>query len=197
MRYRALLALGLAIALPSGLMAQWSVAFEATASYYGGASRDTAADPISVRPHHPTSFGLRLERCFGQLGVGVSAALAAPDVIAENSSAGAIVKDALDLFEIAPEAAVLVGRTPSGVAVRFHAGPLIDVWAPQGEDARTRVGGHAALSLEWPLTARLAGSVRGGVALTSSLFNEGELPGGFELRAMWRRSVSLGLRYRL
>jgi len=131
------------------------------------------------------------------VGVGVSAALANPDVIAENSSAGAIVKDALDLFEIAPEAAVLVGRTPSGVAVRFHAGPLIDVWAPQGEDARTRVGGHAALSLEWPLTARLAGSVRGGVALTSSLFNEGELPGGFELRAMWRRSVSLGLRYRL
>ena len=151
MRYRALLALGLAIALPSGLMAQWSVAFEATASYYGGASRDTAADPISVRPHHPTSFGLRLERCFGQLGVGVSAALAGPDVIAENNSAGAIVKDALDLFEIAPEAAVLVGRTPSGVAVRFHAGPLIDVWAPQGEDVRTRVGGHAALSLEWPL----------------------------------------------
>src|SRR5207247_10949558 len=99
-RHRALLALGLAIALPSGLMAQWSVAFEATASYYDGASRHTAADPISVRPHHPTSFGLRLERCFGQVGVGISAALAGPDVIAENSSAGAIVKDALDLFEI-------------------------------------------------------------------------------------------------
>src|SRR2546422_5750351 len=61
-----------------------------------------------------TSFALRLERCFGQVGVGISAALAGPDVIAENNSAGAIVKDALDLFEIAPEAAVLVGRTPSG-----------------------------------------------------------------------------------
>jgi hypothetical protein len=197
MRTRALLALGLALVAPAGLAAQWSVALEATASYYDGASRDTAADPISVRPHHATSFGLRLERCFGQVGVGVTAALAGPDVIAENSSAGAVVKDALGLFEIAPEATVLVGRTQSGVAVRFHAGPLLDVWTPEGADARTRVGGHAGLALEWPLSTRFAGSVRAGVALTSSLFNEGELPDGFELRAMWRRSVSLAVRYRL
>src|SRR5206468_10261906 len=100
MRHRALLALGLAIALPSGLMAQWSVAFEATASYYGGASRDTAAGPISARPHHPTSLGLRLERCFGQVGAGISVAVPGPAVIAEQHSARGLGRNALDQCEI-------------------------------------------------------------------------------------------------
>jgi len=197
MRHAAWLALGLCLTSPPPLAAQWSLALETAFSHYGGGSRDTAADPTAIRPHDATLVGLRLDRRFGRLGIGVAAALAGPDVIAENSSAGAIVKGALGLFEIAPEAAVLVGRTQSGVAVRFHAGPLIDVWAPEGEDARTRVGGHAGLSLEWPFSARFAGSVRAGVALTGSLFNEAELPGGFELRGLWRRSVSLGVRYRL
>jgi hypothetical protein len=185
--------------MPPRLTGQWSVALEATASYYSGASRDTGADPISIRPHHPTSLGLRLDRRVGRLDVGVGAALAGPDVIAENSGVGAIIKNALDLFEIAPEAALLVGQTPARerVALRVHAGPLIDIWAPQGEDARTRLGGHAGLSLEWPLGARFAGSVRAAAALTPSLFRDGELPAGFERRALWRRSVSLGLRYRL
>ncbi len=197
MRHAVLLVLSLGAALPARLSAQWSVALEAAFSYYGGGSRDTAADPTAIRPHHPTIVGLRVDRRFGRLGVGVAAALAGPDVIVENSQAGAIIKDALDSYEIAPEAALVVGRTDGGVAVRIHAGPLVDMWSPAGADTRTRVGGHAGLSLEWPLSDRFAGSVRAAAALTGSLFENGELPGGFELRAMWRRSVSLGVRYRL
>src|SRR2546426_10922393 len=196
-RHPTLLVLGLLIAGRPALAAQWSVAVEATASYYGGPSRDSGADPTAFRPHHPTSVGLRVDRRFGRLGVGVGAALAGADLIAENSSVGAILKGALDLFEVAPEVAVIVGRTGPGLAVRVHAGPLIDIWSPQGADTRTRTGGHAGLSLEWPGSRRFAGSLRVAAALTGSLFKEGELPPGFERRAMWRRSVSLGLQYRL
>jgi len=197
MRHPALLVLGLLIASQPRLAAQWSLAVEATASSYGGTSRDGGADPTAFRPHHPTSVGLRVDRRFGGMAVGVGAALAGSDLIAENSSVGAILKDALDLFEVAPEVALLLGRTGPGLGVRVHAGPLIDVWSPQGGDTRTRPGGQAGLSLEWPVTRRFAGSLRGAAALTGSLFKEGELPPGFERRAMWRRSVSLGLRFRL
>src|SRR2546426_4916912 len=192
-----LLLLGLLLASQARLAAQWSLAVEATASYYDGVSRDSGADPTAFRPHHPTSVGLRVERRFGRLGVGVGAALASADLIAENSSVGAMLKDALDLFEVAPEVALLLGRAGPGPAVRVHAGPLIDIWSREGEDTRTRAGGQAGLSLEWPVSRRFAGTLRGAAALTSSLFREGELPPGFERRAMWRRSVSLGLRYRL
>ena len=191
------LVLGLLIAARPALAAQWSLAVEATASSYGGTSRDGGADPTAFRPHHPTSVGLRVDRRFGGMAVGVGAALAGSDLIAENSSVGAILKDALDLFEVAPEVAVILGRTGSGLAVRVHAGPLIDIWSPEGADTRTRTGGQVGFSLEWPVSRRFAGSLRGAAAVTASLFREGELPPGFERRAMWRRSVSLGLRYRL
>ncbi|HYT04310.1 MAG TPA: hypothetical protein VEM13_05445 [Gemmatimonadales bacterium] len=197
MRQLLALALCLGIAPLPRLAAQWSVALEAAASYYGGASRDTAADPTAIRPHHPTGLGVRVDRRLGRLGVGVAAALARPDVIVENSGAGAILKGALDLYEIAPEATVLVSRASSVVAVRVHAGPLIDIWSPSGEGTRTRLGGHAGLSLECPIGGRFAGSIRAGGALTGSLFDDGELPSGFERRAMWRSSVALSLRYRL
>jgi len=196
-RHPGLLLFGLLLASQPRLVAQWSVAVEATASYYGGTSRDSGADPTAFRPHHPTSVGLRVDRRFGRLGLGVGAALAGSDLIAENSSVGAILKDALDLFEVAPEVALLLDRTGPGLAVHVHAGPLIDIWSPQGADTRTRLGGQAALSLEWPVSRRFAGSLRGAAALTGSLFKQGELPPGFERRAMWRRSVSLGLRFRL
>jgi len=191
-RHPGLLLPGLLLVFQPRLAAQWSLAVEATASYYGGTSRDSGADPTAFRPHHPTSVGLRVDRRFGRLGFGVGAAL-----IAENSSVGAILKDALDLFEVAPELALLLGRVGPSPAVRVHAGPLIDVWSPEGADTRTRTGGQVGLSLEWPVSRRFAGTLRGAAALTSCLFKEGELPPGFERRAMWRRSVSLGLRYRL
>src|SRR5205807_8080636 len=99
MRHPALLVLGLLIASQPRLAAQWSLAVEATASSYGGTSRDGGADPTAFRPHHPTSVGLRVDRRFGRWGVGVGAALGGgADLIAENSSVGAILKDALDLF---------------------------------------------------------------------------------------------------
>src|SRR3989449_10739056 len=126
-RHPTLLVLGLLIAGRPALVAQWSVAVEATASYYGGTSRDGEADPTAFRPHHPTSLGLRVDRRFGRLGLGVGAALAGADLIAEHSRVGAILKEALDVFEAAPEGAVRLGRTGTGVAGRGHPGPLLDV----------------------------------------------------------------------
>src|SRR2546426_6188157 len=156
MRYPGLPLLGLLLVSQPRLAAQWSLTVEATASYYGGTSRNGEADPTAFRPHHPTSLGLRVDRRFGRLGVGVGATLASADLIAENSSVGAILKDALDLFEGAPQAAVTFGRTGPRLPVRVHARPPIDIWSPEGADTRTRTGGQVGFSLEWPVSRRVA-----------------------------------------
>src|SRR2546426_9051623 len=62
MRYPGLPLLGLLLVSQPRLAAQWSLAVEATASYYGGTSRNGEADPTAFRPHHPTSLGLRVDR---------------------------------------------------------------------------------------------------------------------------------------
>jgi hypothetical protein len=178
--------------------AQWSVAIDAAATVFSGASRDTTlAEPTGFHPHRPTLFAGRVDRRVGRLGVGLAVGVAGADLIEEGPDAGAVVKHILDLVEVAPEVSLLVAATPAGAALRVHAGPLVDVWSPDGGDDRTRVGGHAAASLEWPIAGRLAGVVRAGAAVTGSLFNADELPPGFVRRAMWRRTVSLGARYRL
>src|SRR5256712_11823437 len=67
MRYPGLPLLGLLLVSQPRLAAQWSLTVEATASYYGGTSRNGEADPTAFRPHHPTSLGLRVDRRFGRL----------------------------------------------------------------------------------------------------------------------------------
>src|SRR2546426_12681917 len=116
MRYPGLPLLGLLLVSQPRLAAQWSLTVEATASYYGGTSRNGEADPTAFRPHHPTSLGLRVDRRFGRLSVGGGAALGGgADLIAGDSSGGAIPKDAPGLFQVAPAVAVNYGRTGPGL----------------------------------------------------------------------------------
>src|SRR2546426_11374889 len=119
MRYPGLPLLGLLLVSQPRLAAQWSLTVEATASYYGGTSRNGEADPTAFRPHHPTSLGLRVDRRVGRLSVGVGAALGGgADLIAGNRSGGANPKDAPDLFEGPPRVAVPLGRRGPGPARR-------------------------------------------------------------------------------
>src|SRR2546428_6932537 len=117
MRYPGLPLLGLLLVSQPRLAAQWSLTVEATASYYGGTSRNGEADPTAFRPHHPTSLGLRVDRRFGRLSVGVGAALGGgAGLIAENSSVGGILKEAPALFQVAPAAAVTLCATGPSLA---------------------------------------------------------------------------------
>src|SRR2546426_5367566 len=124
-RHPTLLVLGLLIASQPRLAAQWSLAVEATASSYGGTSRDGGADPTAFRPHHPTSVGLRVDRRFGGLGLGGSAALAGAALIAQKNSVGALPQDAPHLFEGAPPGARLLGPPGARPPRRGPPGPPI------------------------------------------------------------------------
>ena len=188
----------LAAPLPR-LVGQWSVAVEAGMAGFAGGSTDTAAatDPGSFRPYYPATVLVRLDRRWSRIGVGIGLLYCSAGVAEESSEFAVVAKDLLELYEIAPEASVLVAKPGPGGALRVHVGPVLDLWFPKGDSRRTRPGGHATISLEWALGGRLTGALRAGLALTGSAFDEGELPSRFERRAMWRRSLSGGVRVRL
>src|SRR2546426_4039740 len=105
MRYPGLPLLGLLLVSQPRLAAQWSLTVEATASYYGGTSRNGEADPTAFRPHHPTSLGLRVDRRIRRLsGGGGAGPGGGAGLIARNSSGRAILKDRPALVYGAPEA---------------------------------------------------------------------------------------------
>jgi len=182
---------------PPRAAAQWSVGLDLGASHFTGASLDTSAGGVaaSLRPQHPAVLALRLEHAAARVRVGLGVLYASAGLVAENGTYAAVQKGFFSLLELAPEGSIRLAQTGAGTEVRLHAGPLVDFWAVEDGDNRTRAGGHAALSGGWPITGRVTGSVRLAAALTGSVFESGELPSQVARRAMWRRTVSVGLHY--
>lgn len=183
-----------------GLEAQWFIAADAVTMWFGGVSVDTSAtgENLSFRPYRPTGVGLRVERRFARAGVGLQLHYAEPALGLVGDDAVVAANDFLALYEAALEASWRIARTASGVDLRAHAGPVLDLWSVSGDDGlRVRWGALAAASVEFALGRRFAGAVRASGALTPSVFEPGELPPEFVRRAMRRGSVSLGIRYQL
>jgi hypothetical protein len=194
----------LAILLSGGhsLSAQWHLGLEIGAARFWGGSLDTGGEHTSFRPYRPTTFGIGLERQAGRYAFGfqlhyfqAGLALEAPDVVIS-------AEGAFKTLSIFPEASVQITTIGSGNELRLHAGPLIEIWHIVDTGTRTRVGGQGSLSFDVPLTARFSGRFTAGFAITPSPYEDGELDLGggapsYELRALWRRSFGLGLRYKL
>jgi len=199
MRRDGMLVLAL-LTMGPGLGAQWLVEANVATTWFGGASVDTSAggERLSFRPWRPTSFGLRLERRVAKAGIALQLTYAPAALALAGENAVVTINDFLTLYEAALDFSWRIAQTGTGAGVRAHAGPVLDLWTVSGEDGpRARWGALAALTVEFPLGRRFAGSVRAGGALTPSVFEPGELPPEFVRRAMRRGSVSLGIRYRV
>jgi hypothetical protein len=186
----------------SPLHGQWRLGVEVGAARFWGASRDTEGNQVSFRPYRPTTLGIGLERHAGRYAVGVrvhsfeaSLGLVGPEVTVASEGAFTAVS-------FSPELAVRIATLGAGNQLRVHAGPLLEVWDLIDLDARTRLGAQGSISLDVPLGKRFGGVVQAGAAVMPSPFEEGELDVGggaptYELRALWRRSLGVGLRYQL
>lgn len=177
--------------------AQWSASAEVGATRFWGATAEQAPEARSFRPYRPTTFGVGVERWGRKIGIALRLQYSSASLALEGSDAVVAVKGVFDVYTAAPELVYRIARLGPGNQLRVHAGPVIDLWSFQYEESRVRVGGQAAVSLLVPLGARLAGAFRAGAALTSSPYNGDETLEGYERRALWRRSVSAGLQYRL
>ena len=185
----------------SPLHGQWRVGTEVGASRFWGGSTDGESE-TSVRPYRPTTFGIGLERQTARYAAGVQLHYAEASLALEGPDGVVAAEGAFTIVSISPELAVRIATLGPGNELRIHAGPLVEIWDIIDQDSRTRVGAHGSVSLDVPLGGRFGGAVRAGVAATPSPYEEGELDLGnsaptYDLRTLWRRSVALGLRYRL
>jgi len=191
------LALWLFAAAP--LAAQWSVGAEVGMLRFWGTAIDTVTpgDPSRARPSPSTSFGVRVQRHFGPVGLGIGVSYSKGGAGVENKTVAVEQKGLVKFYEIAPEVSFRVARLGPGGALRLHVGPSYDRWSlTDGSDTR-RIGARAAVAVDWSLGGRFIGTLQGGAAVSAGVFGREDLPFEFARRATWRRSVSTGVRLRL
>jgi hypothetical protein len=182
------------------LAAQWSAGVEVGMLRFWGTSIDTVTpgDPTRARPSPSTSFSVKVQRDFGWVGVGIGVLYSKGGAGVENATVAVEEKNLIKVYEVAPEVSFRITMPGAGGALRLRVGPLFDRWSFTGGDGtRRRVGARAAVSLDWPLGGRWTGSLQGGAAVSTSVFNVEDLPPEFGRQVTWRRAVSAGLQVRL
>ncbi|HEX2251122.1 MAG TPA: hypothetical protein VHH32_12305, partial [Gemmatimonadales bacterium] len=115
----------------------------------------------------------------------------------EGEQAAAVVNGIFTVISAWPEINHRLLRVYQDNELLLHAGPLLEYWDLVDEDSRLRIGGQGAVSLSIPFGARFAMSLTAYAAVIGSPFEESELPSTYELRTLWRRGFSGGIRYRL
>jgi hypothetical protein len=181
------------------LAAQWSAGVEVGMLRFSGTSIDTTpGDTARARPSPSTSYAVRVERRIGRIGVGIGFLYSQGGVGVGNATVTVEETGDLKIYEIAPEISLLIARPGPGGALRVHVGPIFDRWRLKYEEEnRDRVGGRAALGLDWSLGGRFCGSLLGEAVVSPGVFSPEDLPPGFARRTTWRRGVSAGARVRL
>jgi hypothetical protein len=183
--------------VPRSSAAQWTLAAEIGSARFWGGSAEVGGDR-SFRPYRPTLVGLGLAYAQSNVGVGVHVHYAGSSLALEGKEALVASKGVLHLYGISPEVSLPVTRLGPDVRMRLYAGPLIEVWQLANEISHLRMGAAASVGLEVPLGVRLAGTLRAGMAVTpASPFAREDLDASYEPRALWRRTLSTSLAYRL
>lgn len=176
---------------------EWGLSLEFGKASFSGHARSAATTPeTSGHPSGANTWGFQLDRTGRTIRFSVGVLLASTGVELENEEVAAEARNLLDLLEFSPQVSILVLR-PRESSVRLHAGLVVDRWSPEGDDARTTVGGLGAVSLEVPMSARIGVQVRWEGTLTGSVFDEDDLPAEFERKSGIRLRWVLAGRYRL
>ncbi len=193
----ALCALFVVAGLPRPSAAQWAVAAEIGSARFWGGSAEVSGER-SFRPYRPTLVGVGLGYSRGNVGVGVRFHYAGSSLALEGKEAVVASKGVLEVYGVSPEISLGITRLGPESRVRVYGGPLIELWRLAGEISHVRLGVAAAFGLEVPLGSRLAGTMRAGLAVTpASPFAQEDLDPSYEPRALWRRTLSASLAYRL
>jgi hypothetical protein len=175
--------------------ARWGLAVElGMASFRGHAEAPDDVPETSAHPSPARTWGVRLDRTGRRVGLSVRMLIAVTGVEFENDNASAEAKNLLDLLEISPQVSYLIFQ-PREAAVRLHAGAVINRWSPDGDDARTSTGALGGVSIEAPFSTRVGVLVRWEGVVTGSVFDDDDLPPGFNSKSGWSQRYVLGVRY--
>ncbi len=173
---------------------RWGITPEAGSARFSGHAHSVTGPEATGHPSAAGTWGVRFDRDLGKARVSVGLLRSATGVEFENDDLVTGVKHLLTLFEISPELSFQAVHLGAG-SLRLHGGMVIDHWSPDGDPARTSLGGLAAASLEVPLSRRTSVAVRYEATLTQSVFDENDLPSEFERKQGFRRRVGVGVRF--
>lgn len=188
----------LVAALPlRALSGQWLVGADVAALRFAAVAEETSSGDQWTTLTASTAAALRVERQFTRVRLGLGIVHARSGLAFGDRDLVVEARDVFSLWEFAPEVAVRIAGAGPPPTVWLHAGPLLDVWMPEGDETRSRAGAHAGASLMFPLLRRVSGTIRVQGSLTPSVFDADEPPPGFERRATRRFEVAVGARYRL
>lgn len=178
--------------------AQTRLGLELGGAAFSGGSLDTSVGGLSsLKPYHASVVGVRVEYMSGRLGIGIALLRGSPGVAQDAGERVVVGKDLLSVIEAAPAVSIRLANLDLGTVLRAQAGPLIDVWSPKGASDRTRFGAQTGVTLEWPVSKKLMGTVGISVAWMGSAFEQQDLPPSYARRTMVRRSIAGGVRWRL
>ena len=194
---RLMLVVGLVIATPDALTAQWHLTLGAgVAGASGHAFAPDDSDTPTLRPAPTRDLAIGMGRDHGAWRVVVRGRRTLADLVIAGATAGIITTDVLRANTVGIE----FGRRLAGARDAAQAHLLVGVaserWNFEGleDEARSLTLVTAALEGEVPLYRRLRGVVRVEAGTGPSLFEADELPDGFETRSGRRTALHLGLR---
>lgn len=190
---RTCIAMLLALTAPATLAAQWSLTPEVGLTAFSGSARDSGG--LRVGPTRATVIGLRFGRESRASGIGLRILTGSTGFGATDGDLTVIQEHQLRLVEVAGFFYWHVAQIGTASRLGFEAGPVLDVWMPQGASSRSRFGAVAALSWAFPVSPRLDAALRLEGTLTGSLFDQSDLPASAQRRATWRRGAGFALRW--
>jgi hypothetical protein len=185
----------LALARSSAAQQRWGLAMDlGLTRFWGGSEAIPPDETPGLKPYRPTTVAVRVDRVLGRARVGLGVAYGASGIAAESEDLAVIAKGGLGWVQLAPELAYRLATLGSGPELRVFGGPVADLWLPDGEDRRFRLGARTGFELLAPLGGWIAVTVRAHGGVSGSLFREADVPSGFRTTMMPNAGVALGLR---
>lgn len=188
----------LALLLPAAMSAQVHLTSRFGIADHGGHARDaTDEDEPTFGPGVTLDATLTLGVDRGPWRVAVVVRRESADLVLVGHTSGIITRDALAAWHGGLELGHRIVGAPGAPSLHVLLGAGFTRWSFPGFDdpARNRLGGWLALDGALSLSRRLDGVLRMELLSGKSLFEQADLPEGYESLTAHRIGLSLGLRW--
>lgn len=180
------------------LSAQWHVALTGGRAGTAGHARSIEDVPdgrAELRPWRPGTIALRVGRDLGNWRVNAEVRRTTADLAISGEATVLITTGAIDAWGSGIEVTRSIAGGPGKPALRAGVGAIAERWSfdLDGGDARWRLAAQGVLDASVPLWRQWSGIVRAEAAFGRSLFDEDELPAGYELRSAVRHGMAIGV----
>ena len=188
----------LALLLPAALPAQVHITTRVGIADHSGHARDlTDEDEPTFGPGVTRDAALALGIDRGPWRLAVTIRRETADLVLAGHTSGIITRDALAAWQGGLEIGRRLIGAPGAPSLHALVGIGVTQWSfPGFEDpARNRVGASLALDGALPMSRRIDGVLRLELLSGKSLFEDADLPEGYQSLAARRVGLSLGLRW--